>query len=84
MSASCWVTATRATAAVFSSDDRPTAQTTPIAIAVPSDASASRADRAVVRKFAWRMHHVAFLSSSIGDPCDEYYAAIRGRCRFAS
>ena len=44
MSASCWLTATRATAEAFSSENRPTAQTTPTAIAVPSEASASRAD----------------------------------------
>jgi hypothetical protein len=32
------------TSAVFSSDDKPTAHTIPIASAVPNDASANRAD----------------------------------------
>ena len=42
MSASCWVTASRATLEVCSSEDSPTAHTTPIAVAVPSDAAARR------------------------------------------
>ena len=59
MSASCWVTATRVTAAVFSSDDSPTAQTTPIAMAVPSEASASRADSPMARdRRAAGRHHL--------------------------
>ena len=44
MSASCRLTATRDTAEAFPSENRPTAQTTPTATAVPSEANASRAD----------------------------------------
>ena len=54
MSASCRLTATRATADAFPSEKRPTAQTMPTASAVPSEASASRADSAADRDLRMR------------------------------
>src|SRR5579871_6522131 len=68
MSASCRLTAMRATVEEFPSENRPTAQTTPTATAVPSEASASRADSVAERDLRIRasLAHDQIVAAVLG------------------
>ena len=76
------MTAIRATDEAFPSENRPTAQTTPTATAVPSEASASRADSAADRDLRMGGIMTAGSVSARRDRRDGSWRARRRRARY--